>query len=93
MADQVGYARDKASLIRRLKRIEGQIRGIQRMIDEERYCPEVLVQLAAVRAGLDKVGLELIEGHTRGCLRAAINRNQGDEAIDELMDVLGQFLK
>lgn len=87
------FVRDKQSLIRRLKRIEGQIRGIQRMVDEDRYCPEVLVQLAAVRAGLDKVGLELIEGHTRGCLRAAIARNQGDEAIDELMEVLAQFLK
>lgn len=90
---QAGYSQDKQSLIRRLKRIEGQIRGIQRMVDEERYCVDVLVQLAAVRAGLDKVGLALIEDHTRGCVRAAIARDQGDEAIDELMDVLGQFLK
>ncbi len=88
-----GYADDRLALIRRLKRIEGQIRGIQRMVDEDRYCVDVLVQLAAVRAGLDKVGLALIEGHTRGCLRAAIVTGQGDEAIDELMDVLAKFLK
>lgn len=88
-----GYAENKAGLHRRLKRIEGQIRGIQRMVDEDRYCVDVLVQLAAVRAGLDKVGLALIEGHTRGCMRAAIVTGQGDETIDELMDVLAKFLK
>ncbi len=84
---------DRHGLIRRLKRIEGQVRGVQRMLEEERYCVDVLVQLAAIRAGIDKVGLAVIEGHTRGCLRSAITTGQGDEAIDELMDVLAQFLK
>lgn len=88
-----GYAEDKQNLLRRLRRIEGQIRGIQRMLEEDRYCVDVLIQLAAVRAALDKVGLALIEDHTRGCVRNALANNQGDEAIDELMDVLAQFLK
>lgn len=88
-----GYVKDKHGLIRRLKRIEGQVRGVQRMLDEDRYCVDVLVQLAAIRAGIDKVGLAVIEGHTRGCLRSAIATGHGDEAIDELMDVLAQFLK
>ncbi|HBK86555.1 MAG TPA: BCR family protein [Firmicutes bacterium] len=89
----VGYAEDKQNLLRRLRRVEGQVRGIQRMLEEDRYCVDVLIQLAAVRAALDKVGLALIEDHTRGCVRNALVNNQGDEAIDELMDVLAQFLK
>lgn len=89
----VGYAEDKQGMLRRLRRIEGQIRGIQRMLEEERYCVDVLIQIAAVRAALDKVGLALIEDHTRGCVRTALANNQGDEAIDELMDIIAQFLK
>ncbi len=87
------YAQDKQGLMRRLRRIEGQIRGVQRMIEEDRYCVDILIQLAAVRAAIDKVGLALIEDHTRGCVRDAVINNRGDEAIDELMDVLAQFLK
>ncbi|HHW98992.1 MAG TPA: metal-sensitive transcriptional regulator [Firmicutes bacterium] len=89
----IGYEADKQSLLRRLKRVEGQIRGIQRMLEEDRYCVDILIQIAAVRAALDKVGLALIEDHTRGCVRNALANNQGDEAIDELMDVIAQFLK
>lgn len=89
----IGYAEDRQNLLRRLRRVEGQIRGIQRMLEEERYCVDVLIQLAAVRAALDKVGLALIEDHTRGCVRNAVANNQGDEAIDDLMDVIAQFLK
>lgn len=89
----IGYAEDKQGLLRRLKRVEGQIRGIQRMLEEDRYCVDVLVQIAAVRAALDKVGLALIEDHTRGCVRNALTNNRGDDAIDELMDVISQFLK
>ncbi len=87
------YAQDKQDLMRRLRRIEGQIRGVQRMIEEDRYCVDILIQLAAVRAAIDKVGLALIEDHTRGCVRDAVINNRGDEVIDELMDVLAQFLK
>lgn len=89
----VGYAQDKQNLLRRLRRVEGQIRGIQRMLEEDRYCVDVLIQIAAVRAALDKIGLALIEDHTRGCVQNALANNQGDDAIDELMDVIAQFLK
>lgn len=88
-----GYANDKEALMRRLRRIEGQIRGVQRMLDEDRYCVDILIQIAAVRAALDKVGLALIEDHARSCVRTAFAEDRGDEAIDELMDVLAQFLK
>lgn len=89
-----GYAKDKQSLLRRLRRAEGQIRGVQRMIEEERYCVDILVQLAALRAAIDKAGLMLLEDHTRGCVRDAITSGEGgDAAIDELMVVFKQFLK
>ena len=64
--------RDKAKLLARLKRIEGQVRGISRMVEEDKYCVEILIQIAAVKAALNKVGLVLLEDHTRGCVRRAI---------------------
>ena len=84
----------RKSLLRRLKRIEGQIRGIHRMIEEDKYCVDILVQVAAARAALDKVGLALLEGHTRDCLIEAIKKEQHSEkAINELMELLLKFVK
>src|SRR5690606_21303085 len=80
--------RDKDALLRRLRRIEGQVRGLQRMVDEDKYCVDILVQIAAVRAALDRVGLMLLKDHTKGCVARAIERHEGDEAVDELMDVI-----
>lgn len=85
--------RDKQGLLDRLKKIEGQVRGLHRMIEEDRYCVDVLVQVAAVKAALNKVGLALLEGHARGCMQAAVRRGEGDEAVSELMDVLDRFVK
>lgn len=85
--------RDKAKLLARLKRIEGQVRGISRMVEEDKYCVEILIQIAAVKAALNKVGLVLLEDHTRGCVRRAIQASEDDEAIDELMGVIMRFVK
>ncbi|MDB4895704.1 MAG: hypothetical protein JWN15_1966 [Firmicutes bacterium] len=85
--------RDKQAILDRLKKIEGQVRGLQRMIDEDRYCVDVLVQVAAARAALNKVGLALFEGHARGCMVAAAKRGESDAAVAELMEVLEQFVK
>ncbi|HEY8530874.1 MAG TPA: metal-sensitive transcriptional regulator [Limnochorda sp.] len=85
--------RDKKALAQRLKRIEGQIRGIQRMIEEDAYCVDILIQVSAARAALEKVGLMLLEDHTRGCVARAIQENGGQEAIDELMDALSHFVR
>lgn len=85
--------RDKQDLLERLKKIEGQVRGLQRMIEDDRYCVDVLTQVAAVRAGLAKVALAVLEDHTRGCVTAAVRGDRGDEAIDELVDVLWKFVK
>lgn len=63
------------------------------MIEEDRYCVDILVQIAAVRAALNRVGLSLIEDHTRGCVAEAIRRDAGQEAVEELIGVLAKFLK
>ncbi|MFV9511126.1 metal-sensitive transcriptional regulator [Tepidibacillus sp. LV47] len=80
-------------ILRRLKRIEGQVRGIQKMVEDKRYCVDILTQIAAVRAALDKVGLAVLEKHTHGCVQKAIKSGEGDAIIDELMDVINLFIK
>jgi DNA-binding FrmR family transcriptional regulator len=77
----------------RLKKIAGQIKGIQRMIDEQKYCVDILIQIAAVRAALDKVGLIILENHSRECLRQAIKNGEQEEMISELIEVLKKFIK
>ncbi len=77
----------------RLKKIEGQVRGIQKMVEEDRYCVDILVQVTAARAALQRVGLALLENHTRGCVTAAIKSGQGEQSIEELVEVLSKFAK
>ncbi|MBU9714388.1 metal-sensing transcriptional repressor [Bacillus tamaricis] len=87
------FEEEKKELIHRLKRVEGQVRGIQRMVEEDRYCVDILVQLSAINAALKKVGYNLLEDHTRGCVSHAVSNGDGDEAINELMKVIQQFSK
>lgn len=87
------YGAKKQELINRLKKIEGQVRGIQKMVEEDRYCVDILVQIAAVRSAINKVGLHVLEGHTKGCVARAIHEDHGDEAIAELMEVMNKFIK
>ena len=84
--------RNKPDLLKRMSRIEGQVRGVHRMIEEDRYCPEVLTQIAAVRAALDRVGLILLENHTRGCIVETVQAGESDEAVAELISVMRKFL-
>jgi CsoR family transcriptional regulator, copper-sensing transcriptional repressor len=79
---------DKSALLKRLKRIEGQVRGLQRMIEEERYCIDVLTQVSAVNAALDGVALKVMEDHVRHCVREG-----GDEKIDELMGAVERLVR
>jgi len=87
------YSENKINLLRRLRRIEGQIKGIQRMIEDEKYCADILVQIAAVRAALNKVGLIIFEDHTKGCVAEAIQNDNGDKKVHELIDVLSKFIR
>lgn len=82
---------DKKNLIMRLKRIEGQVRGIQRMINEDKYCVDILTQISAIRGALKKVGIKILDSHTHGCVQRAIKNEEGDAIINELMDVLTKF--
>jgi DNA-binding FrmR family transcriptional regulator len=81
----------KQPLLKRLNRIEGQVRGVARMIESDRYCVDVITQLTAVRAALDAVALRLLEDHTQGCVQSAMRSGRGDHAIGELMGVLRKF--
>lgn len=85
--------RNKQDLLNRLKRIEGQVRGISKMLEEDRYCVDILLQIGAARAGLHKVGLNMLESHTKGCVTNAFKEERGDEAIQELIMVLDKWLK
>lgn len=86
------YQDKKENLNNRLKRIEGQVRGLQKMIDEEKYCVDVLTQINAVKGALNKVGMEVLESHTKGCVADAIKEEDKEEKIiNELMDVVFKF--
>jgi CsoR family transcriptional regulator, copper-sensing transcriptional repressor len=87
------YATDKEALLKRLRRIEGQVRGIQQMIEDDRYCVDVVNQLQAISAASREVSLILLEDHLRGCVQSAIQENQGEAAIKEMVTVLGKALR
>lgn len=87
------YTKEKDNLLKRLRRIEGQVRGIQRMIEQDKYCVDILVQIAAARSALDRVGLILLENHMRGCVARAIKNDDGEAAVTELTDVVRQFIR
>ena len=82
------YTKDKRNLVTRLRRIEGQARGIQRLVEEEAYCLDVLQQVEALTAAADQVGLLLLEDHIDGCLSHAIESGQGRPYVDEVMTVV-----
>lgn len=84
---------EKQAVTNRLKRIEGQVRGIQKMVEEDRYCVDILVQISAIQAALKKVGFEITERHMKHCVSDAVKSGEGNEAIEEVMSVLKQITK
>jgi DNA-binding FrmR family transcriptional regulator len=86
------YTRDRAQLIRRLSRIEGQVRGIGRMIEREEYCVDILQQTAALRAAIDAVSIMVLEDHVQGCVRTAAERGEADQYVEEVLDVVRRTL-
>jgi DNA-binding FrmR family transcriptional regulator len=87
-----GYTANKEVLAKRLRRVEGQVRGVERMIDEDRYCIDVVTQITAVQAALDKVALELLEDHAKHCVIGAEDGEQ-DERTVELMGAVRRLLR
>jgi len=88
-----GYTATKDQLQKRLARVEGQVRGVARMVDEDRYCIDVLTQIAAIQAALDKISLGLLENHARHCMqgKGAAPADPGEQ-VDELMGAVGRLL-
>jgi CsoR family transcriptional regulator, copper-sensing transcriptional repressor len=87
------YQTESEALLMRLRRMEGQVRGVQKMIEEGRYCVDIVTQLQAISAAANKVAEQVLEGHIRGCVADAIKEQRGDEAITELMTVLSKAMR
>src|SRR4051794_34828371 len=87
-----GYTASKDQLQARLRRIEGQVRGVQKMVDEDRYCIDVLTQISAIQAALDKVALGLLDGHAHTCVIGAAPEER-DARTDEMMTAVGRLLR
>jgi CsoR family transcriptional regulator, copper-sensing transcriptional repressor len=94
MQETRGYTDEKDALLKRLRRIEGQTRGLQSMVEEDRWCPDILQQIAAVRSALDKVALGLADGHVRHCMiEGTEDPARQKEMTDELMHALGRLVR
>jgi CsoR family transcriptional regulator, copper-sensing transcriptional repressor len=87
------FSYQQDALLSRLRRIEGQVRGVQRMVEEGRYCLDIVTQIQAITAAAEKVSQQVLEEHIRGCVTDAIRDQRGDEAISELMTVLGKAMR
>ena len=86
------YTRDKPALIARLRKMEGQLQGIRRMVEEDRYCVDVLNQLSSVIAATQKVAAIILQNHIRGCVRDALtNDDRSDDYLNELVSVVERF--
>jgi DNA-binding FrmR family transcriptional regulator len=90
-----GYTASKEDLLRRLARLEGQVRGVTGMVEEDRYCIDVLTQIAAVRAALDRVALGLLDDHAHHCMLGKGNSVPSDpeERVEELMAAVGRLVR
>ena len=93
LAPMRGYTKDKNGIQARLRRVEGQVRGIQKMIDEDRYCIEVLTQISAVTAALESVALRLLADHTEHCVTEAIRAGDGEAKVRELNEAVKRLVK
>jgi DNA-binding FrmR family transcriptional regulator len=87
-----GYSATKGALVNRLRRIEGQVRGVQGMVDNDRYCIDVLTQISAIQAALDKVALGLLDDHARHCVMGADAEIQADRT-DELVAAVARLMR
>jgi DNA-binding FrmR family transcriptional regulator len=88
-----GYAKDKQKIEIRLRRIEGQVRGIQKMVEEDRYCIDVLTQVNATRAALESVALQLLADHTEHCVAEAIRSGSGTKKLRELNEAVQRLVR
>lgn len=83
----------KKSILLRLRRIEGQVRGVQRMIEEEAECSEIMNQIAAIKSAVNHVGILVFENHARDCIYRSINEADNEEIFNEIVKMMGRFIK
>ena len=91
-----GYSDDREALVNRLHRIEGQVRGIERMVEDDRYCIDILTQISAVSTALESVALRILDAHVNHCVAGALASGDADDArvkTDELMQAVERFAK
>lgn len=86
---------EREQVLNRLSRIEGQVRGLARMVEDDKYCIDILTQISAVTRALDQVGLKILDGHVHGCVRDAIEEGgaASDEKVDELLAAVERFAR
>jgi CsoR family transcriptional regulator, copper-sensing transcriptional repressor len=91
-----GYAKEKDALVKRLHRIEGQVRGIERMVEDDRYCIDVLTQISAVNTALESLALKILDEHVRHCVAGALGSGDEDDArakTEELLEAVRRFAR
>ena len=93
MGAMPGYKSHKAQVLGRLRRIEGQVRGLEKMVDEDRYCIDVLTQVGAAKAALDAVALLLLQDHTEHCVVEAIRTGDGSAKVRELNETMARLVR
>ncbi len=84
---------DKTAVIKRLRRVEGQIKGIQKMVDEDKFCGDILIQVAAARAALNSVGGLILENYMKNCLKHYLEGETEEEELDKLVDIMIKYTK
>lgn len=87
------YGKDKNDLLARMRRIEGQARGVQKMIEDDRYCPEIIQQLTAISRAVREVSVLLLQDHVEGCVTDAIQHGHGEDVVKELITVVRRAMR
>ena len=88
-----GYSATKDQLLKRLRAIEGQVRGVERMVEDDRYCIDIVTQISAIQAALDKVALGLLDDHAAHCIIGGAAEDTPEELKDELMAAVGRLIR
>lgn len=83
----------KKALVNRVRRIEGQVGGVLNMIEDDRYCVDILTQISAVKSALDGVAIQILSTHAKGCVRQSVMDDGGDEAIEEMLGIVRKLIR
>lgn len=93
MEQEIFKSDQRKNIIVRLRRIEGQVRGVQRMIENEAECSEIMNQVAAIKSAVNQVGLLVFENHARDCIARSLSEDDDGESFDEIVKMMGRFVK